>query len=82
MQSNGFGNVWESQGVGNELLFINTFILRLKDQYMQDWNGIVASSSKLSTYMQFKQCFVYEQYLDILHIRKFRHIYASFRSRN
>ena len=30
--------------------------------------------------MQFKQCFVYEQYLDILNIRKFRHIYASFRS--
>ena len=29
LQSNGFGNVWESQGVGNELLFINTFILRL-----------------------------------------------------
>ena len=64
LQSNGIGNVQESQCVMNELLVCNTFILRLKDQYMQAWNGTVATSSKLSTYMQFKQCFVYERYLD------------------
>ena len=80
LQSNGFGNVWESQGVGNQLYFINVFIQRLKDQYLQDWNVIVTSSSKLNTYVKFKQCFVYERYLDVLNIRKFRFIYASFRS--
>ena len=32
LQSNGFGNVWENQGIGNETYFINTFISRLKDQ--------------------------------------------------
>ena len=41
MQSNGFGNVWESQGVGNKIYFINTFINRLKDHYLQDWTGAI-----------------------------------------
>ena len=81
MQSNGFGNVWESQGVGNKIYFINTFINRLKDQYLQDWTGAVNSSSKLNTYYnKFKLSFSYEKYLDVLNIRKFRYIYASFRS--
>ena len=74
LQRNGFGNIWESQGVENESLFINAFVLRLNDQYMQDWNGTETTSSKLNTYIQFKQCFVYERYLDILNIRKFRYI--------
>jgi hypothetical protein len=80
LQRNGFGNVWENQGVGNELYFIKIFIQRLKDQHLQDWNQTVTSSSKLSTYVKFKHCFVYERYLDVLNIRKFRYIYASFRS--
>ena len=49
LQSNGFGIVWESQCVGNKLYFINVFIQRLKVQYLQDWNVIVTSSSKLNT---------------------------------
>ena len=80
LQSNGFGNVWESQCVGNETYFINTFINRLKDQYLQDWTGAINSNSKLSTYYnKFKQFFLYEKYLDVLNIRKFRYIYAIFR---
>ena len=80
LQRNGFGDVWDNQGVGNQLYFIKIFIQRLKDQHLQDWNQIVTSSSKLSTYIQFKHCFVYERYLNVLNIRKFRYIYASFRT--
>ena len=80
LRSNGFGNVWENQGVANESYFIKAFVLRLKDQYMHEWNDTIALSTKLSTYKQFKSCFAYERYLDILNIRKFRFIYASFRA--
>ena len=79
LQRNGFGYVWENQSVVNKFQFIKTFVKRLKDQYLQDWNETVTNSSKLSTYVQFKQCFMYECYLDVLDIRKFRFSYASFR---
>jgi hypothetical protein len=78
LQSNGFGNVWESQGVGNETHFINTFINRLKDQYLQDWTGAINSNSKLCTYFnKFKQFFSYEKYFDVPNIRKIRYIYMQ-----
>ena len=81
LQRNGFGNIWESQCVGNERYFLTTFVNRLKDQYLQDWTGAINSSPKLNTYYnKFKQNFIYEKYLDVLNIRKFRYIYASFRS--
>ena len=49
--------------------------------YLQDWTGAINSSPKLNTYYnKFKQNFIYEKYLDVLNIRKFRYIYASFRS--
>ena len=34
----GFGIVWQSQGVGNEKAFIQTFQQRLKDCYSQNWH--------------------------------------------
>ena len=76
---NGFGFVWNQQGVGNETLFINEFTQRLKDQYLQVWADTCSNSSKLSTYISFKTNFELEPYFNYLNIRKFRYYYSSFR---
>ena len=77
---NGFGYVWEQQSVDNQALFISSFMQRLKDQYMQQWNEICNTQSKLESYAMFKPTFSYERYLDVLDVKKFRYSLVAFRS--
>ena len=46
---------------------------------VQDWNSSVSNNKKLSLYKSVKSTFVYENYLDVLDIRKFRYCYVNFR---
>lgn len=59
--SYGFGEVWESQGVGDEKLFMNIFKQRLKDVSLQNWSNYISSSTKCSFYSKIKDgIFVHE----------------------
>ena len=79
LYQNGFGYVWENQGVRNEAAFIREYTQRLKDQYIQNWRESCQTSSKLSTYVMFKQIFECENYFHILNIKKFRYAFVSLR---
>ena len=46
--------MWISQEVGDEALFLREFTLRLQDIAMQNWRADLESSTKLSTYSEFK----------------------------
>ena len=79
LYKNGFGYIWENQGVRNEDLFLSEFTQRMKDQYLQTWSNICQTSPKLITYVQFKTKFDFEPYLNLLTLRKFRFALTSFR---
>ncbi len=79
LYANGFGYVWENQGVANEKLFLNEYIQRLKDQYMQRWTTLCKESPKLSTYITFKTNFETKPYFSVLNIKKFRFAFVSLR---
>lgn len=51
----------------------------MKDQFLQFWNDEISRNKKLISYNQFKTTFGYENYLDVLQVRKYRHLYGSFR---
>ena len=75
LYSNGYGYVWESQNVPNRNHFINNFVNRLKDQYIQ-----INNNPKLVFYKDFKQHFGMELYVSKINISKFRRALAMFRS--
>ncbi|CAC5403534.1 unnamed protein product [Mytilus coruscus] len=52
--SNGFGVVWENQGVGDTRLFMNLFKQRLKDINLQTWSDYIGNSSKCAFYSKVK----------------------------
>ena len=79
LYSNGFGYVWDRQSVANERQFINSFVQRSKDQYIQQWYANIQRNSKLSAYIGFKTVYEHESYLNGVSIRKFRRILAQFR---
>ena len=80
LQINGFGYVWESQNVNNENVFINSFVTRARDQYLQNWRSKIDNSSKLSHYRQYKSVYEFEYYLEIITIRKFRRAMSCLRN--
>ena len=51
----------------------------MKDQFYVDWKHRIAENRKLILYHQFKTKFYTETYLDVLKVRKFRSLFASFR---
>ena len=71
--------IWEAQLVQNEKRFLVLFEQRLKDQFFQNWQINVTDSSKLKFYSGIKTYIGFENYLDILKVSKFRHVFASFR---
>lgn len=76
---NGFGYVWQEQKLTK---FVQMFILRLKDQYYQEWLASISNSSKLLSYRNLMTNFEHEEYLNILTIRKFRSALAKLRISN
>ena len=64
--SNGFGHVWISQRVGNEELFLKAMVLPMTDIAKQTWSNEISTSSKLSTYKEFKTLLNPEKYLQVI----------------
>ena len=58
--------MWISQEVGDEALFLREFTLRLQDIAMQNWRADLESSTKLSTYSEFKSLLNPEKYLKVV----------------
>ena len=77
---NGFGYVWEQQRVDNTSYFLNLYVHRLKDQYLQLWRAECSQNSKLYAYIQFKHNFEVEKYLLVVDILKFRRSLSAFRT--
>ena len=77
---NGFGYIWEAQFVENQQLFINAYVQRLKDQYIQNWMNQCSLNTKLRCYKDFKQSFELEPYISVIVVSKFRTCMALFRS--
>ena len=53
LYENGFGYVWESQGVGNTKMFLRTFKQRLIDCRWQECHGHIQASERFSVYRSF-----------------------------
>ena len=64
--SNGFGEVWYNQGVGNIEAFIQVFKNTLRDIYKQDWNATVTISPKCRFYKCIKPFHQPSEYLSIV----------------
>lgn len=67
----GFYQVWLFQDVGQPKIFLLNVKNRLKDQFIQGWNGRIQESSRASLYRHLAS-FRFQPYLDICNISKFR----------
>ena len=67
----GFMEVWDSQGVGNELLFLAHFKTRVNDIFMQEWHSRLEASTRARFYITIAK-FGYQNYLDVINIEKLR----------
>ena len=76
---NGFGYIWFDQQIQHEKHFLDIFVQRLKDQYIQEWLTILNTSSKLYSYRQYMNEILHESYLNCITVRKFRHSLAKLR---
>ena len=75
----GFGIVWESQGVGDEKAFLNCYKQSLIDCYGQTWHAALGSHDFYKFYSSIRQSIDLHPY--IFQIRNFhlRRLYARFR---
>jgi hypothetical protein len=80
LYQNGYGYVWENQGVANEKSFVLQYVDRLKNQYIQQWSSNCRDNNKLLYYTQYKDTYDIEAYVNTIDISKFRSALASFRS--
>ena len=62
--SYGYGCVWLS--VGDETQFLNSFRLRIEDNFRQEWYTDIWENKKLETYKTFKSLLEPEIYLNSL----------------
>ena len=46
--------VWLTQSVGDEMKFLNSFRLRIDDNFRQEWYNDISENKKLGTYKTFK----------------------------
>lgn len=61
----GLSDAWIFQTLGNTNVFLNCVKLRIKDQYLQNWNEEINSSSRARSYRLFYN-FRLQPYLDIV----------------
>ena len=80
LQTLGFGYVWENPTNINVHILLYNLDRRLKDVFIQKWYQSINNNAKLECYVNIKHDFVYESYLDVLDIRKFRFSYVNFRT--
>ena len=74
--TNGFGEVWFQQGVGDAGAFLRCFRQRLVDQYTQGWATNIETKERFELYSSFKRI-----YIDYQQKRCFRDSYVQFRLR-
>ena len=67
----GFYEIWLFQDVGHSKIFLLNVRLRLKDQFIQGWNGRLQDSSRARLYKEVAN-FCFQPYLDLINVRKFR----------
>ena len=80
LQSFGFGEVWDQQGVGDELRFLKIFKQRCIDIDTQLWSESVNTSRKLDCYASFKRELSLEPYLTSLDKPIFKLMLCRFRT--
>ena len=80
--SNGFGHVWISQGIGDKELFLKAMVLRMTDIARQTWSNEINTSSKVSTYKEFKTLLNPEKYLQVVNNYFIRRQLTRFRRSN
>ena len=78
LESPGFNNVWLFQCVGNINAFLVVVKQRLTDNFIQNWNERIQTSSHARTYSLFHD-FSYKTYLDVVKIEKFRFVMSRIR---
>ena len=68
LEKNGFGYVWQNQGVPPNKIkcFSVIFKTRLQDQYKQKWAEDMSDTSKNRLYKHIKTEFKFEEYLEIV----------------
>lgn len=67
----GFYEVWLNQSVGNKNTFLVEFKLRLRDNFIQNWNSRISDSSRAVFYSLFSN-FDHQLYLETVKVKKFR----------
>ena len=82
LYSNGFGDAWQNQGVGNDKLFIKLFEQRITDIAHQGMYAEIGNTSKLHTYYLFKLSLTTEKYLDVINWKRHVKALARFRCSN
>ena len=70
LSSMGFYVVWLAQGVGNKNVFLSEMKLRLKDNFVQNWQSRLADSSRARFYSLFST-FDHQLYLQQVNIKCF-----------
>ena len=74
--------MWISQGVVYEELFLKAMVLRMTDIAKQTWSNEISTSSKLSTYKEFKTLLNPEKYLQVINNYFIRRQLTRFRISN
>ena len=74
----GFHYVWFFQDIGNSNIFLKLVKQRIRDNFIQGWNGRINNSSRASLYKHLLS-FEFKPYLDSVKINKFRTAFARLR---
>ena len=69
----GCNDMWESQGVANDKVFLGLFKQRIKDCYMQEWHNAIEPSGKLHIYSNIKDTIEQATYLDATREKMYFH---------
>ena len=72
LHETGFGYVWLTQGVGDELHFIRIFRQRLTDINFQEWVAGLNASNWFDLSREFKTALSAETYLDCIKQKCYR----------
>ena len=74
----GFNDAWLFQDIGDSVLFLSLVKQRLKDQFIQNWNGRLVQSNRAIFYKH-TSSFGFKHYINILNISKFRYSMTKLR---
>ena len=81
IHENGFGHVWLNQHSFNRKWFNLAFKQKLKDQYIQNWLGLVNTLSSSNSYQIYKGKFRQNLYFSYLNNKQIK-VLTAFRTRN